>query len=207
MKGLKSRAREALHPLKQWAQRCHEASLALVQAGVADRVARGFGKYVGLNHSWAVVGFDCYDKKAVIIDPTLWSYTGKAPSIWIGTLEDGMHKPPGMGDILHWGRPEHQGGKTVALTPKKKLSEDALFIIEMIGPLDRKGWATLANHAPVQGWAAGEIFAAMDDTEDLRALVPIDKMGMLTDRNPGGLYLRKEKKRGSKTTKARAAGA
>jgi hypothetical protein len=28
----------------------------------------------------------------------------------------------------------------------------------------------------------------MDDTEALRALVPIDRLGMLTDRNPGGLY-------------------
>jgi hypothetical protein len=29
----------------------------------------------------------------------------------------------------------------------------------------------------------------MDDTPDLEALVPIDLLGMLTDRNPGGLYL------------------
>ena len=42
--------------------------------------------------------------------------------------------------------------------------------------------------APVEDWPAGEIFAAMDDTEGLKALVPIDKLGMLTDRNPGGLY-------------------
>jgi hypothetical protein len=38
------------------------------------------------------------------------------------------------------------------------------------------------------GFPAGEFLAAMDDTPATSALVPIDRLGMLTDRNPGGLY-------------------
>ncbi len=57
----------------------------------------------------------------------------------------------------------------------------------MLGPLDRRGWATLA-HAPVEGWPAGEILGAMCDS-GMEAVVPIDIIGMLTDRNPSGLYL------------------
>jgi hypothetical protein len=41
----------------------------------------------------------------------------------------------------------------------------------------------------MEGWPSSEIIAAMDDTDELRALVPIDILGMVTDRNPGGLYL------------------
>lgn len=59
----------------------------------------------------------------------------------------------------------------------------------MLGPLDRRAWHLLASQAPVLGWPAAEIIAAMDDTEELSAFVPIDRLGMLTDRNPGGLYL------------------
>lgn len=40
-----------------------------------------------------------------------------------------------------------------------------------------------------QNWPAAEIIAAIDDTKALSALVPIDILGMLTDRNPSGLYL------------------
>ena len=46
------------------------------------------------------------------------------------------------------------------------------------------------NHAPLNGWPFGEFIAAMDDTPDVTALVPIDLLGMYTDRNPSGLYLR-----------------
>jgi hypothetical protein len=43
--------------------------------------------------------------------------------------------------------------------------------------------------SPVHGWPAAEIVAAIADTPSLAAYVPIDLLGMLTDRNPGKLYL------------------
>lgn len=64
----------------------------------------------------------------------------------------------------------------------------------MVGPLDRPGWMRLAS-CPVGGWPAAEVLAAMDDTPALQTLVPIDRLGMLTDRNPGGLYLAGKEKR------------
>jgi hypothetical protein len=46
------------------------------------------------------------------------------------------------------------------------------------------------SHAPVLGWPAGEIIEAVCDTPGLgEVIVPVDRIGMLTDRNPDGLYL------------------
>lgn len=180
---------DCLNPLKQWHHNCHGASIKLVRAGLATRVARGFceGVYPG-QHSWAVLGRDCYDKTTTIIDATLWSYRNEKPRIWIGTLADGLHTPHGMGNIWEWGRPPEPKGKVITLTPKSPLSQDAKAFLDCLGPLDVNGWHVL-GHAPVEGWPAGEIYAAMEDTKQLRAVVPIDLIGMLTDRNPMGIYL------------------
>lgn len=186
---LRKLAKEALGVLPNWSKDCHRASLQLVRHGLADRVARGTCRGIGGQHSWAVVGMDCYDETATIIDPTIWSYRKDIRGIWIGTLRDGLHVPHGKGLIWNWGRPPSATDKAVSLTPKKRLSKQAVIFLNTLGPLDWRGWAMLAS-APVQGWPAEEILAAMHDTKDLRALVPIDILGMLTDRNPGGLYLR-----------------
>lgn len=186
---LKSRATKVLRPLKQWSVRCHEASLALIRAGIGNRVARGWCNGVLSQHSWVVVGDDYYANNAIIIDGTLWSYRKDVKGVFVGKASMYQHTPHGKGSIWEWGRPISEGGKTIRLKPKSKLSADARMFLEMIEPLDRSGWMRLASQAPVQGWPAGEIFAAMEDTKELECLVPIDRLGMLTDRNPGGLYL------------------
>lgn len=179
-------AARVLKPLRDWRHRCHEASLKLVQAGIGTRVARGLCPGVGGQHSWVVVGMDCYNPIA-IIDPTLWSYTGGTPKVYFG---QGLgHRPHGAGTIWNYGQPVNQGGPTIVLTPKTPLSRHARLFLDMIEPLDMGGWMALTG-APVGGWPAAEIIAAMDDTKELSALIPIDKLGMLTDRNPDGLYLK-----------------
>lgn len=189
---LLKRCEATLGPIGDWYHNCHGASLALVNAGLATRVARGWCEGVLGQHSWAVIGNDCYDRRATIIDPTLWSYTDKVDGIYIGTAVKHQHTPHGSGLIWDWGRPRRGIGPVVLLTPKQPLSIVAEDFIALLGPLDRYGWSVLANQAPVQGWPAGEIFSAMDDTKELAAVVPIDKLGMLTDRNPNGLYLPKK---------------
>lgn len=232
--------------LEPWHHQCHAASVAIVRARIFPeaRVARGHCKGVGV-HSWVVLGMDCYDKDAVIIDPTLWSYDPTVTGIWIGDygfptetevdddLDDvdlndadysgddydpedpdgernydpvaqvdrrrerlaapvwpGRHLPDGgFGLIWNWGRPSPATGPAVKLTPTVPLSRDARNFIDMLGPLDEHGWATLVSRAPRGGWPADEIIAAMDDTEKLAARVPVDRLGMWTMRNPGGLYL------------------
>jgi hypothetical protein len=173
--------------LDNWSHQCHAASLNVVQAEVIPgaRVARGVCQGVGAQHSWIVVG-NPYDPEAPIIDPTLWSYLEEVEGIWTGTLETGLHRPHGMGSIWTWGRPEHHGGETVELKPRKPFSAEALDFLRLLGPLDRDGWAVLA-HAPVEDWPAGEILLAINDT--VGPLVPIDIIGMATDTNPNGLYL------------------
>lgn len=183
---LRRQAMKILRPLKNWHHNCHGASFRLVQNGIGTRVARGFCKGVTSQHSWVVVG-DCY-KPEIIIDPTLWSYRKDVKGIFIGAPDVYRHRPHGAGSIWQWGKPVAGDGPRVRLTPKAPLSAFAKEFLLLIEPLDREGWARLSS-APVEGWPAGEIFAAMDDTEELAALVPIDKIGMLTDRNPGGLYL------------------
>ena len=183
----KTRALEVLDPLDQWKHNCHGASLALVKSAIGGRVARGWCLGVMSQHSWVVLG-DCYDYKAVIIDPTLWSYDPKVKGVWVGTLAHGKHKPHGVGSIWAYGKPAPPVDAPIKLRPKKPLSGNAQFFLALVGPLDYRGWGTLAN-GPMEDWPAGEILAAMDDTPALSALVPVDKLGMLTDRNPGGLYL------------------
>jgi hypothetical protein len=192
-------------PQKWWHQ-CHAASLTIVKAQVypGARVARGTAKGVGGQHSWVVVppegGVDygsspvAYHPNSQIIDPTLWSYDEQVTDVWVGPNLK-RHTPHGAGSIWAWGRPydTSRGKSVIELTPKEPLSSRAVSFLEMVGPLDRNGWATLAS-APVDGWPAGEILAAMDDTEPISALIPIDKLGMTTDRNPGGLYLPGEEK-------------
>lgn len=185
---LRRDATRALFPLGRWAQQCHMASLELVHLGIIDRarVARGWCRGVGGQHSWVVVG-DPYDPQ-VIIDPTLWSYDRTVKGVWVGTMKDGKHRPQGYGNIWEYGRPADPIGPVVELKPSTPLSREAKRFLTLIGPLDRRGWMVLAN-SPVGGWPAAEIIAAMDDTPELEVLVPIDILGMLTDRDPGGLYL------------------
>lgn len=168
---------------------CHSVSLALVKAGLFDgaRVARGFCEGVGGQHSWVAIG-DPYHPDTVIVDATWWSYKDGVEPIYVGTLAEGWHHPHGQGSIWDWGRPEEATGEVIELTPTFELSYPAQTFLELLGPLDRQGWAVLSS-APVEGWPAGEIFAAMDDTKAVKALVKIDILGMTTDRNPGGLYL------------------
>ena len=180
-----------LAPMARWSCQCHAASLALVRSGLlaGSRVARGAARGVGAQHSWVVVGHDCYAPDALIVDPTLWSYRGTPPAIWTGTAKAGIHIPHnGTGNIWTYGRPPAAAGVAVGLTPKSPLSAQARAFLANLGPLDILGWLALLR-SPVRGWPAGETVAAMADTPSLAALVPVDLLGMLTDRNPGGLYL------------------
>jgi hypothetical protein len=130
----------------------------------------------------------------IVIDPTLWSYRKSVAGVYVGPATRYEHTPHGAGSIWEWGKPVAGGGPVIELTPRVSLSADAVAFLEMLGPLDWKGWQTLQS-APVGGWPAGEIWAAMDDTEELTGGLQIDKLGMLTDRNPGRLYLPGPEKR------------
>jgi len=179
----------------EWRHECHAVSIGVVKseliAGPA-RVARGSTPGVGGQHSWIVLGRDCYDPSTWILDLTLWSYVDEAPVRLLKQAKTGpwVHKPHGAGSIFQVPMPRGQGGEAIDLTPSTPLSSSAVHFLDLLGPLDMRGWAQLI-HSPVgAGWPAREIIEAALDTEQLRALVPIDIAGMLTDRNPSGLYLK-----------------
>lgn len=180
-------AREVLDPLDQWHHNCHGASFAIVNAKLwTCRVARGMCKNVGSQHSWVVMGTDPYDAEADILDPTLWSYDDEVVGVLASSMERGLHTPHGAGKIWEWGKPSAAVDEPVELEPPDgEWSGDAKLFLELLGPLDWKGWATLAS-APVEGWPAGEILSALDKT---RPLVGIDIIGMTTNQNPGGTYI------------------
>lgn len=182
------KSEEILGDLEPYAQQCHATSLKLVKAGVGKRVARGRVKGMLTQHSWVVLGDNPYDLLTPIVDPTLWSYKPNVWGIFVGLPECYGHTPHGYGSIWEWGKPVSGGGTIIKLTPKIPLSESAEYFLGMIGELDFKGWHMLASQAPVEGWDAGEILKAITETEELKALVPIDRIGMLTDLNPSGLY-------------------
>lgn len=180
---------ETLEPLERWAHQCHAASITLVKAEIFDyaRVARGSCSGVGGQHSWVVLDEDVYNADATVVDPTLWSYDPDVEGVWIGTNRE-RHHPQQSGDIWKFGRPPLPVDDPVELTPTFELSLDAKTFLQILGPLDMEGWRKLV-HYPMEGWPAGEIIAAIDDTPQLRGWTPIDVLGMLTDRNPKGLYL------------------
>lgn len=178
--------------LDQWAHQCHAASIALVKSGALGecRVARGACKGVGGQHSWVVLGMDCYDPQATIVDPTLWSYDETVEGIWIGTMQDDRHFPHGRGSIWEWGRPNEAEDEPLYLD-ESELSSKAKDFLDLLGPLDIEGWRCLA-HAPVQDWPSDEIIAAMYRHPQISGWIPIDIVGMATLENPSGLYLKGE---------------
>ena len=181
-------------PFSEWAQQCHAVSLEIVKSDLIEgprRVARGYCHGVGGQHSWIVCGNNCYAKDAEIIDPTLWSYDDTVEGIWFGTAEDGRHHPDGEGSIWEWGRPKYKGHVPIVL---EGLSKAAQSFMDLMGPLDIDAWQVLLTQAPVQGWPAAEVYAVAAEHPDLKCLIPIDRIGMLTDLNPGGLYLPEETK-------------
>lgn len=179
-------------PLDRVSHNCHAVSLAIVKSRIypGARVARGSCKGVMGQHSWVALG-DPYDDHAGIIDATLWSYDPAVKGVWTGALTGvgWRHRPQGYGHFFRGTRPEHHGGETVVLKPAafQALSVDAIEFLDMLGPLDIGGWMMVGN-LPMQGWPAREIIEAMLDS-DLGVYVPIDIVGMVTDRNPSGLYL------------------
>lgn len=190
----KKEAERILDPLDRWALQCHAASAKVVQDETFPfeaRVARGTCRGVFGQHSWVVLGMDCYAPDALILDPTLWSYDDDVEGIWTG-IASGLHVPKGAGNIWSFGRPSPPVEEPVELDPPEGgWSSEALLFLGALGPLDFKGWAELA-HYPVEGWPAREIIGAIADKWP--AVVPIDILGMVTDRNPNGLYLRGEEK-------------
>lgn len=111
----------------------------------------------------------------------------------VTTSREGGYAPHGDMDglnIFRWGRPDNcTADNQIELEPSFTLSTEADMFLSMLGPLDWEGWAMLAGTAPVHGWPSGEIIAAIADTPDVAACVPIDRLGMLTNRNPNGLYI------------------
>lgn len=200
----------ALGGLRQWSKRCHEASLHLVRSGVLPegaRVVRGWHPNVPSQHSWVVIG-DPYGGGysppgepdgnqplfPTIIDPTLWGYLGTMPSIAIGRGNTGntgtifQHRPYGWGYRREGALPQPQS-RLIQLKGYARLSGEAKAFLKREAPkgLDFRGWHQLV-HDPVQGWPSAEIIAAAADDPQLKALIPIDIVGNLTDKNPGGLY-------------------
>lgn len=193
--------------LKQWEHQCHAASLHLIRSGelsMWSRVARGYSPLVQGQHSWVVLGdsqtselADVYDPDAVIIDPTLWSYTDTVEGIWYGTAVDGLHIPHGAGTTsipqLMEERPRPASYSDVIrpdMHAYRRLSVEGIQFLAFVGGLDARGWIWLMQQ-PMSGWPSKDIIELMLDTPQLAAFVPIDLAGMLTDRNPSGLYLEK----------------
>ena len=180
---------KAIGGLEKWAKRCHECSIALIRTGLlpdSARVARGWCGSVTSQHSWVVIG-DPYDEYAPILDGTLWSYTDQDPMLFYCPRGNNQYTPHGAGSIWNYGRPADPTGEVIELDAD--LSKEARDFLALAAPngLDRWGWQSLAT-SPVGGWPSKEIISAMDDDERLSALVPIDIVGMLTDKNPSELY-------------------
>lgn len=183
---------EAVGPFEKWASNCHGASLALVRSGLlpaGSRVARGWAKGVGGQHSWAMVGSEdmttVYDGAVQVVDITLWGYVPEAPRLYQAKARSWPHVPHGHGELRTLG-PKRVGDR---IDLDVELSLSAKAFLKMWAPrgLDYKGWMTLFN-GPMQAWPSKEIVAAAYQTKAVAATIPLDIVGMLTDVNPAKLY-------------------
>ena len=201
------------HDGSSWFHQCHAASIQIVESGLfpGARVARGDADGVGGQHSWVVLNSDvgpayadCYDHDARILDATLWSYDGDVKGIWRGRNIN-RHVPKGFGGYMSGNLPTmaDHGDRTMVWEGAEKLGYQARGFLLDLGFItygDRRaastavGWMKLAN-LPVFGWPAEEILDTMADDPRLAAFIPVDVLGMLTLRNPGGLYLQGEEKK------------
>jgi hypothetical protein len=176
-------------PYETWSARCHEMALKVLQTGLygPGRIARGFAAGIPGQHSWIVLG-GVYDPLAVIADPTLRLWLGtEPPGIQVLRNEGIAHRPHGSGSCFNAGMPCSWGGEEIELASRGLLSEEAAEFLDDLGPLDARGWMEVAS-LPVEDWPAAEIIQAMYETPSLKAFIPIDIVGHLTDHNPGGLY-------------------
>lgn len=180
---------DAIGSLDGWAKNCHGASLALVRSGLlpeGSRVARGVAKGVGGQHSWALVTPEMvYDPLTWVVDLTLWSYVPAAPRLYIAKARAWPHRPFGQGRLNYLGPPPE--GPVIPLDVP--ITNGAKMFLQMYAPtgLDLKGWMILLG-GPMQGWPSKEIIGAAYRTQELKKVVRIDLVGMLTDENPGSLY-------------------
>lgn len=180
-------------PCVEWGGRCHAISLAVLRTGLfgPGRMARGVTQGPTGQHSWIVLGEDPYEPRALIVDPTIWWYLRAPDKAFVHVVRNQprLYIPKGAGSIWEWGKPEECAPEDeITLKDHDSLSDEAQLFLELCGPLDRRGWMVLAS-APVQEWPAREIIEAIADDPQLgEALVPIDVLGMLTGRNPNGLY-------------------
>lgn len=182
-------------PLDRWRGNCHSVSLRIVKQGLfgPSRVARGVCKGVSSQHSWVVCSRDdlaCYDRKVRIVDPTLHCHRDDTDGLWEGSLEDGLHAPHGYANIWEMGCPVPGGQPAIRL----ELPPQAQMFIELMErvtgrPMDHGGRNRLFNGALAGVPVMPEIVKAAYGHDELRGWIPIDIVGMLTDVNPGGLYL------------------
>lgn len=176
-------------PAVNWGNRCHEISLKVLRTRLfgPGRVARGMAISVIGQHSWIVLGADCYDPGAVLVDPTIGPLHGE-PVINVGLNDLVSHAPHGLGSIWQYGRPAPATGPVIELPGFGSLSGAAREFLELAGyPFDYQGWCALAS-SPVQDWPAAEILTAVYQMPALKMTPPIDHVGMLTGINPKELY-------------------
>lgn len=177
-------------PRSAWHTNTKQVAHDLVRSGLLPtcRVVVGFVSGVEGEHSWVTTSWDVYDKYALIVDPTMWTFRADIPDVWMGTLHDGLHHPKGEGFIWDSGYPENSSFQDTILLPQNGLSTYAKYFLSRVEPLNVAGWTALMR-LPMQGWPAGEILARMKEVPTLAPLVPEDLEGMLTEKNPGNLYL------------------
>jgi len=179
-------------PRELWKNRCHEISLALLKSdafvGIDARMARGFSIQITSQHSWIVLGKDVFDRTALVVDPTWSSTVMNAPMISYAR-NFRSHRPHGWGMLTEY--PESGGGPEVEI--KGMTSETAEWVefvrMTVDGPLDVRFWCRLFS-GPLQGWPSRELVGLAAEMPELRFGIPVDVVGMLTDLNPNGLYLR-----------------
>jgi len=187
-----------------WRHQCHVASLQIVRSWLfpGAQVARGTAPGILGQHSWVVVPPDdllpydperngplAYHPEARIVDATMWSYSPETPGIVSASNSRISYRPHGAESIWDAGQPRVGYGEPIWLGQPvggDPRSPGQRFL-DLCGPLDLQGWQDLLS-GPMMGWPAREVLRAAYEHPKLRALIPVDHLGMVAGIDPEGLY-------------------
>ena len=152
---------------------------------------------VGSQHSWVVLSGrpgSMFEKKVPILDPTLWTYRDDVEGLYFNTAGGTpWHTPKGAGDLWDFSCPQSVGGDE--LIPREPITGGATAFLAFLkaqvgGPLSYGWWMRFFSQCPMANPPIlRELIDACYRDERIRGTIPIDIVGMLTDHNPGGLYM------------------
>lgn len=181
------------------------------EPGKAYQVVRGWSMPIcSSQHSWVVIGDPLGVAGAIVIDVTRASYLRHEPQeVWVGRYgpKYAEYLPHGIAlnddgnkrvDLVDFGRIMPSKTEEVYPLSAEPRTDMARAILRLMDAhkFSRFDWGRVASRLPLTGWGKpgthyetiADIFETMCEDPNLELLIPVDRLGHVTDLNPSELY-------------------